>query len=275
MGTSCDWFRGVGRTRVYARTRIVLTGLMVCTAPVASADTVYGPPLSVGEGVARVYLVTSNGEPEELGVAVDAAFLDALPANGAEHGMVMPDGNSTFEYVLDMPDGNPTPFRHVTLDWNPAGHAPDGIYDVAHLDVHFYLITNDERIAIHPDDPAFEAKGARLPDASLLPEGYVNPGIPPVPLMGLHLVDPSSPELRETGAEPFTQTFFYGSWDGQLIFAEPMVTTAYLRARQDLARAVPVAREVRIPGYYPAGYSISWDEPTAQHRIALTALRKM
>lgn len=39
----------------------------------------------------------------------------------------MPDGKRTFEYILEMPAGNTTTFRHVTLDWNPSGHEPEGV----------------------------------------------------------------------------------------------------------------------------------------------------
>jgi len=43
--------------------------------------------------------------------------------------------------------------------------------------------------------------------------------------MGLHWLDIASPELN--GAE-FRYTLFYGSWDGRIIFDEPMITKALL-----------------------------------------------
>jgi hypothetical protein len=36
------------------------------------------------------------------------------------------------------------------LDWNPRGHIPDGVYTVPHFDVHFYLITREQREEIVP-----------------------------------------------------------------------------------------------------------------------------
>ena len=48
-----------------------------------------------------------------------------------------------YEYVLPLPDAvarrADVPFKWVLLNWNPVGHVPPGVYDVAHFDVHFYM----------------------------------------------------------------------------------------------------------------------------------------
>ncbi|MGH7507185.1 MAG: DUF5602 domain-containing protein, partial [Longimicrobiales bacterium] len=169
------------------------------------------------------------------------------------------------EYVLAMPERNPTPFRHVLIDWNPGGHEPPGIYDLPHFDFHFYTITDAERRDIDPADPAFADKAARFPAADHTPPGYTAiPGA--VPFMGAHWVDPTSPELN---GETFTQTFIYGSWDGALIFAEPMITKDFLESRPDFERPIPVPERRAEPGYYPANYSIRWDAPSREYRVAL------
>ncbi|MCC5860215.1 MAG: DUF5602 domain-containing protein [Ectothiorhodospiraceae bacterium] len=261
------------RTRV-ARPRwlpAILGATLISVSSAVSAETRYGPELTLGDGFARVYLVTDNGAPTELGVALNDAFITALPDQHAGHGVVMPDGKRTFEYVLEMPAGNTTPFRHVTLDWNPSGHEPEGIYDLPHLDVHFYLIDNEARLAINPMLPDFAEKGERLPSAEFMPTGYVNPGLPPVPLMGLHLADPTSPEFNGSA---FTSTFLYGSWDGRLIFMEPMVTAAMLQQKQDVTMPIAMAERYEIPGDYPAAYRIRWDEATLEHRVALTNFQR-
>ncbi len=268
-----DQRRGLSANCIRTGTRTLAGSIFALTACLAGAETTYGPSVALGDGMARVYLVTEDEVPVELGVALDDAFLSALPADGEPHGIVMPDGRSTFEYMLEMPAGHGTPFQHVTLDWNPSGHEPDGIYDLAHLDIHFYVISVEERLAIDPTDPEFPEKARRLPDAAYLPAGYVDPGAPPVPMMGLHLVDPASPELHPDHPEPFTYTFLYGSWDGRLIFLEPMVTTEYLRTKQPMTRDVPVAAHYQPPGYYPGAYSIRWDEHAGEHRIALNDLQ--
>jgi len=238
----------------------------------ASAETLYGPALSLQEGSARTYVVMDNGVPSEVGVEIDEAFTASVPANGAHGGVTMPDGRSTFEYVLEMPAANPTPFQHVTLDWNPAGHKPEGVYDKPHFDVHFYTIGPEERRAIHPEDPAFLDKAGRLPPAEFIPSGYLDPGLPPVPMMGVHLVHADAPELRAHDPEPFVQTFLYGTWDGRLIFFEPMVTVDMLSEQPDNSFAVPVAERYDPQGYYPGAYSVRWDQREGSYRIALNDL---
>lgn len=250
-----------------------VSGLIIAAfAFEVQSETAFGPAIALGEGQARVYIITDDERPRELGVALDEAFLAALPQDGADGGIRMPDGHSTFVYVLAMPEDNPTPFQHVMLDWNPAGHEPPGIYDQPHFDVHFYTISDEERRTIHPGDSEFSAKGQRLPDATYIPAGYINPGLPPIPLMGLHLLDPDSPELRKENPAPFTRTFIYGTWDGKLIFAEPMVTRAFLEGKPDVTIPVPVAERYTPSGYYPASYSVRWDEAAGEYRIALTDL---
>lgn len=272
MSTSRDSRRGAGMLLKPLATNALTGAILALAASAASADITYGAPIQIGDGNARTYIVTNGDVPIELGLAVDQAFLEALPADGDPGGMVMPDGRSTFEYVLEMPPGNGTPFQHVTLDWNPSGHEPDGVYDHPHLDVHFYVVSNDERLAIHPADPDFAGKGGRLPDPAFMPTGYVDPGIPPVPMMGLHLVDPASPELHPHSPATFTHTFLYGSWDGRMIFLEPMVTTDFLQMRQEVLQVIPVAEQYDPPGYYPGAYGIRWDDAAEEYRIALTDL---
>ena len=48
--------------------------------------------------------------------------------------------------------------------------------------------------------------------------------------MGVHWIDPEVAGVRR--ARQFTQTFIYGSWNGRLIFAEPMITKALLESRR-------------------------------------------
>lgn len=69
------------------------------------------------------------------------------------------------------------------------GHEPPGIYDLPHLDFHFYYISDSDRMAI----PA----GQLFPVApQFLPPDYSQPG-PTVPMMGRHSEDLTSPELRK------------------------------------------------------------------------------
>jgi hypothetical protein len=273
-----------GWTRAPAATRgrllpgamVAVIGLMLggCLAEGETAEArriVYGEPSALGSGTARAYITMVGDTPTELGVALSPTSLEGLPADGAAGGVVMPDGHSTFELVLGMPHENPTPFRHVVVDWNPAGHEPHGTYDLPHLDIHFYTITAEERQAIHPADPEFMSRASRIPAESHVPAGFVLPDLPPVPFMGAHWVNPTSPELGDP-PQPFTHTFLYGTWDGRLIFAEPMITKEFLESRPAVRVPVGVAERYDPAGYYPASYAIRWDEESGDYRVALADL---
>jgi hypothetical protein len=97
-----------------------------------------------------------------------------------------------------------------------------------------------------------------------------------VPRMGLHWVDVNSPELPPQN-KPFTATFIVGSWNGQVIFDEPMVTRDFIlaqRYRQATAASIPVrtAKRYTPAGFYPKAYGITWDEGAREYRVALRGL---
>ena len=237
-------------------------------AAVQAERTAYGRAVPIGGGEARVYVTTKGEIPIEIGVALSDSVLTALPADGAPGGTAMPDGHHTYDFVLEMPETNPTPYRFVGLGWNPAGHEPHGVYDRPHFDFHFYTISDAERRAIVPSDPEFGTKSGSEPAKEFVPAGYVRfPGA--VPLMGAHWGDPKSPELN---GEPFTETFLYGSWNGRLTFAEPMVTKAFLETNPDLREPIAVPARYETAGWYPTEYRVYRNQQAREYRVALSGL---
>jgi hypothetical protein len=95
--------------------------------------------------------------------------------------------------------------------------------------------------------------------------------------MGLHWIDTNSPELPPRN-QPFTATFIIGSWDGKVIFDEPMITRDFILAQRDAATAsdrvipVPAAQRYAPAGFYMSGYRVSYDARAGEYRIALTGL---
>lgn len=259
-------FAGTGAAQSGAAPGGAARGGEVAVGSRAAVTSLYGPTEPLGNGAMRAYVDVVDGVPVEMGVALTAAALEGLPTGHHDPGaIVIHDHDVMFEYVLDLPEGNPTPFRHVALNWNPSGHEPAGVYTTPHFDFHFNLITDAERRTITPEDPNFEAKGERFPVERQLPAGYVAlPGA--VPLMGTHWIDPTTPELN---GQPFTETFIFGTWDGALIFAEPMITKAFIESRPDFREEIPVPADVDVPGYYPSAYAIRWNEATQEYRISL------
>ena len=273
------------------------SGLLILTAVLTAAvargrDTTaasgvglrshYGASVTMGKGVARTYTVTDGrtGKPIEVGVALTPEALEGLPAQSPDHG---PGTHGPYtEYLLELPAGHGTPYRFVEVDWNPQGHG--GPYTSPHFDFHFYRVPLATRNEIDLTAPDFETKAARLPAAEEIPAGYASthvllkttPAGMTVPRMGLHWLDTKSPELPPSN-RPFTTTFIVGSWNGEVIFDEPMVTRDFILAqRSGTATAeridLPAAKRYVPAGYYPATYGIRWDEAAGEYRIALQRL---
>jgi len=198
-----------------------------------------GPEVQVYNGKAWTWVQLKNdGTPERLAITINDAAMNSVPtANGGGDGHNMMDS-----YVLQLhPKAAGTPFKHIWLNWNPAGHEPPGIYDIPHFDIHYYMISNQEREAMD------NAKLDILPDAAYFPTNYISPG-PGVPQMGNHWTDVTSPELN---GETFTQTFIMGSYDSKVVFYEPMITRAFLQASTNYERAIPQPAKYQKAGWYP------------------------
>jgi hypothetical protein len=116
---------------------------------------------------------------------------------------------------------------------------------VPHFDFHFYTVGQDVRESIVPSDPRWAEKANHLPAPEFIPEfnaALAPPGVTPadiaVPMMGVHWVDVTSAELQGVlgnpdGYRPFTRTFIHGSWDGKVIFWEPMITRAHILSKKN------------------------------------------
>jgi hypothetical protein len=232
----------------------------------------YGPPLKVGDGMARAYVVLNakaGQAPAELGIALDEKALDGLPTDGM-----------MYAFDLQLPAQSPAPYRFAELDWNPHGHVPPGVYTVPHFDFHFYMVPQSARDAIDPANPQFAAQASDLPTGDLVPPFYVVPGPPAavaVPRMGVHWSDVRSPELQgilgnPSGYQPFTKTFIYGSWDGSFTFLEPMVTREYLLTHPDAVSPISVPARYAQSGWYPTSYRVTYDAQAKEYRIALSGM---
>jgi hypothetical protein len=255
----------------------------------ASAAVRYGSSVRLGNGEARSYVtVDAQGRPIEIGVAMAEQTLEGLPKVGTGHhgGHELPH-----TFLLDLPAQAGLPFRFVELNWNPSGHEPEGVYaGVPHFDFHFWIASKVEREAIVPTDAKYAEKANRLPSEEYIPAfnaALAPPGMEPaqvaVPMMGVHWTDMRSPELqgllgKPEAYRPFTATFIHGSWDGRLVFWEPMITRAHILAKKtatdpavrDEIIPIPTPARYQTPGYYPGAYRITWDAQAREYRIALT-----
>jgi hypothetical protein len=242
----------------------------------------YGSPVKLGNGSARTYVIfdKTSGAPVELGVALSDKALDGLPA---PMGGAMEGHEDMHEFILPLPKKSPAPYQFVELDWNPAGHSAP-YHNQPHFDFHFHKFTLAERNAIDSLDPLYAERAANFPQPNYIPAGWFSPstilGVPPVdiaiPRMGIHWIDPTSPEYPPQ-SRIFTHTFIVGTWDGRVTFYEPMVSREFMlnqRAGREskVDKAVPVAQRHSPAGYYPDSYRVIWDVETREYRVALTGL---
>jgi hypothetical protein len=251
--------------RVVLRSLASLALVLGLAAGVRAQEIHYGPAVSFGDGTARTYVLVQDGHPLQVGFALSESALSGLPELADA-----PDEEAFVLVDLELPADNPTPFRLLALDWNPRGHVPPGVYDVPHFDFHFYMIDAETRDAILPESPdayaAFESRAKDGVAEGMLPANYVYPGEATVPQMGAHWIDPASHEFH---GQPFDSTFIYGTWDGHVIFWEPMITKAYIESRPQARIEIATPEHVATPGWYPSAYRVEFDEASKEYRIAL------
>lgn len=286
-------------------TAVALIALIV-VAPRKGADSaavegarlvrVDGLAQKVGNGTARTFIVVDEQNPDipvEVGVALSERAMEGLPKPMAMNHEAMAGGGEHLDmhnWLLDLPAKNPTPYKFVQFGWNPKGHEPPGVWDVPHFDFHFYTVPVSVRNSIVPSNPQFVEKAEKYPADSLRAQSYIDAATAAkttrvamtVPEMGMHWIDVRTPEVQALAGKPeaykpFTKTYIYGSWNGEFIFAEPMITRAYLLAKRETVDAAVRDETIAVPsakfggaGFYPEAYRIRWNAETREYLISLT-----
>lgn len=228
----------------------VLAGTLFASCKKEDKEKIFkGPVTAFQQGRAWTWYETDEADkPLRLGIAIDEAAMNTLDRGNDNGGH-----NHANSVVLKFHSkAAATPFNHVDLGWNPHGHEPEFIYGLPHFDFHFYT-TTPEAVAAIPPYEVDSSKHKNWPAPEYLPATYFNPG-GGVPKMGVHWLDFTSPEL--SGAT-FTQTFIYGSYDGQVTFYEPMITEAFILANPSFERTIPQPAKYQKTGYYPTKMRIA------------------
>lgn len=226
--------------------------------PVPMMKTSIGESKKLGDGVVRSFVRTVEGRPVAVGVTFTEAALNNLPTTG-DRGL----GCCQNETLLHLPQAlEVPPFTHIAVNWNPNGHVPPGIYDKPHFDFHFYMMDDAERQKIAADDANF----AKPPPAECVPAGHI--ATPGVMKMGVHWIDPASPEFHGV---PFTKTFMYGAYNGRVNFVEPMITKAQFETKQDSTDTIAQPKVYPL-GYFPTAYSVKYDAAAKEYTVVLEGL---
>lgn len=228
-------------------------------SPTAADTQVFkGAEVPFGNGSARTELAVRGTSVVSAAVVLSASALEGLPTQ-------LPPMQS-LEFILPLPTGGPaTVFDHVGVNWQPTGHPPMGIYTTPHFDVHFYMVTQQQRDAISPADPQYAAKSARQPTPEARPLGYtLDPG--GIPRMGVHA---GAADAAENRGLPFTTSFIYGFYDGAMIFLEPMMTRTFLLSRPDTTMKIATPARYPRAGSYATAYNVRYDAAVREYRIEL------
>jgi hypothetical protein len=236
------------------------------TAGSLSGTTYFGNNMIMGKGHIRTYVtVDKTGKPLDVGVEFTEAAINTIDMPMNHSGMHCNTYNLRFH-----PNATKSlPYDHVSLDWAQTGHGPEGVYDVPHFDIHFYMVSPETQMSIitdrsYPVGPdAFAHRGP-----STVPYSYF-PG-PFVEMMGTHWIKKEDFSQIMFNREPFRHTFIYGTHEDKLVFIEPMITLETLRTRENIITEIDQPQNFPVINkFYPGNYAITHNAKTRVHRVSL------
>ncbi|MEX2402052.1 MAG: hypothetical protein WD423_14860, partial [Rhodothermales bacterium] len=242
--------------------------LGACTPPEQpeqESSRLQGGIVEIGIGTVETYADTdADGALSAVGVVFSDGAFDELPdeitdghrcfdSNG--DGEIDPHAECSawHERVLPLPSEisrrDDVPFKWVLLNWNNHGHIPPGVWDVPHFDVHFYIESIEKIFSLQRGDcgpeflrcDQFEIATRPVPEPYMHAD-YVDVGAA-APAMGNHLVDTTAAEFH---GEPFTRSWIYGAYDGEVIFYEEMLALNYLRSEPQDCYPIKTPPTVRL-----------------------------
>ena len=224
-----------------------------------------GPEVTLGYGKVRSWIsIDKNGYPNEIGIEITPDALKNLITDNAK---TLPTDGRTIVVPLHLKAKQYTPFDHIGLNWNPHGHEPEHVFDVPHFDFHFYMISVEEQMAIPEWSPDTDAAFNLYPPTGYMPADYITPpgAATAEPQMGKHWLP------MNLGAYlPFSKIMIYGSYNGKLIFVEPMITLDYLLSNPDFSSNYSQPDFFEKAGNYPTKYNIYHDATTGNTYVTLS-----
>jgi Domain of unknown function (DUF5602) len=238
---------------------VLFVTLASCKKDNDKTTTYDGAAVNIGNGNVHTFVtLDKDKKPTTIGIRMSETALDGLPTEGDPN-----MGGEVPGYMLNLPaEVGSSGFNHSEVDWNPHGHEPLFAYGVPHFDFHFYMITPQEQSQVVPGPDTIQV------DPKYVPKDYVS-GMMAVPNMGTHWVDTTSGEFH---GQPFTITFIYGFYRGNMTFLEPMITKAFLLTQPDITLPIKQPQAFQRHGYYPKQAHLFFDNSAQQYVIALEGL---
>lgn len=214
-----------------------------------SYTTSKGPEVEVGEGRAQTFITISiAGVPKEIGVIFTDDALTGLP-----------DENALYSLKLPAKAIEATPFEHAVAGLSHGHGLPPSGSIAPHFDVRFFMITNEERLAIPaPPAPGFDV----YPPSGYLPAGHV-------PYSTAQQIGRHWPSGSFTADQVVNHTMVWGTYNGQVIFISPIVTLTTLGSGMSYSVAYSQPQYFAKHGYYPTKYNIYKDDK-GSHYVTLS-----
>ncbi|MFB2938169.1 cupin domain-containing protein [Aerosakkonemataceae cyanobacterium BLCC-F154] len=277
-------FANLGTTPVKALFSSVVNTYTPKIPQYVPGQVVTSDPKPIGDGWIYTWgAFDPAGNPSSIGVTFTENALDDM--------FEVTDPNNQFPRLvphLNMPDmfaparvydieypqivKDKTPFDHMGWYANSEGHAPPSIYDDPHVDVHFFLDTIQERERI-TGAPELNAQLYKYPPDGFLNRDYILANDPTTgrpatgdALQGSHWVDREAPEFN---GQPFTETFIFGTYDGEVNFWEPMITKEFFAQKTNLTKPIKFPDIVAEDGFYPTEYSITYNPNFGEYTVSL------
>ena len=252
------------------------------------AARVLGTPSNLGNGTVASYAEFDNaGAPKAIGVVFSAGALNELPATPSDGHRCFDANNdgvidnatecsAWHERVLPIPSEASrrpdVPFKWALLNWNPKGHIPKGVFDKAHLDVHFYIEPIENIFALERGTCGLEflrcdqfALASKPVPGNYVPANFKDMGAA-APAMGNHLLDPTTHEFH---GEAFTRHWIYGVYDGRVIFWEEMLALSYMLSKPDVCFPIKTPDAVALTGYYPTRSCIRYTPAKDEYTVSM------
>lgn len=224
-----------------------------------------GPEVQFGYGKVRSWIsVSQSGTPNEIGLEITPeAFKNLTDENDKK----IPADHSTVIVPLHLKAKQLTPFNHIGLNWNPRGHIPEGVFDVPHFDIHFYMISIADQMAIPAWSQETDAAFNNYPPEGYMPADYFTPpgDATAEAQMGKHWLP-----VNLGAFLPFSKIMIYGSYNGKVIFTEPMITLDHLLSHVDNSTDYSQPEFFQKPGNYPTKYNIYHNPDNGNTYITLS-----
>mmetsp|Transcript_2103 Transcript_2103/g.3094 ORF Transcript_2103/g.3094 Transcript_2103/m.3094 type:complete len:340 (-) Transcript_2103:195-1214(-) len=174
-----------------------------------------------------------------------------------------------------------TGIDHISVDFNPCGHPPFGVFTVPHYDFHIYLVDPDYRSCMTcdkiPGTPICNPEAQTTPNGkgffnvntiisgpdagkpANMPDGF-HVGIGDfVPLMGGHAWDMENQPNAAAGKPWVDPVWVMGPYDGTIVDYEPMIPLSFMTGTGDKYYEESLTYVGQSINALPTKFSASYD----------------